>query len=168
MDLSLSQNFFDLDTYFSKRRVLRASKRDLEREISTTVDRDWILFLAEVSKYKVSRWSIFSHLLLNKIWRRVIHSFSVSTKLFRGIMKSASFDLSITALVLILEKSCLTQLLHESSCHANHWTDNMRLFRALQSRNWNTRFCSTKKKTERQAKTSKKVKLHSNKTVSSR
>ena len=67
MDLSLSQNFFDLDTYFSKRRVLRASKRDLEREISTTVDRDWIFFLAEVSKYKASRWSIFSRLSLNKI-----------------------------------------------------------------------------------------------------
>jgi len=30
MDLSLSQNFFDLDTYFSKQGVLRASKRDLE------------------------------------------------------------------------------------------------------------------------------------------
>ena len=55
MDLSLSRNFFDLDTCFLKRRVLRASKRDLEREISTTVDRDWIFFLAEVSKYKASR-----------------------------------------------------------------------------------------------------------------
>ena len=54
MDLSLLQNFFDLGTYFSKRRVLSASKRDLEREISTTVDRDWIFFLAEVSKYKAS------------------------------------------------------------------------------------------------------------------
>ena len=158
-------------------------KRDLEREISTTVGRDWIFFLAEVSKYKASRWSIFSRLSLNKIpaesypfiqsqqlfispeqWNYT----SVSTKLFRGIMNSASFDQSITALVLILGISRLTRLLRESSCHANRWTDNTRLFRALQSRNWNTRFCSTKKKTERQAKTSKKVKLHSNKTVSSR
>ena len=40
---------------FFKRRVLRASKRDLEREISTTVDQDWIIFLAKVSKYKASR-----------------------------------------------------------------------------------------------------------------
>ena len=36
MDLSPSQNVFDLGTYFSKRRVLRASKRDLEQEISAT------------------------------------------------------------------------------------------------------------------------------------
>ena len=52
MDLSLSRNFFDLDRYFLKPRVLRASKRVLEREISTTVDRDWIFFLAKFSKYK--------------------------------------------------------------------------------------------------------------------
>ena len=45
MDLRLSRNFFDLDMYFLKPRVLRASKRDLEREISTTVDRDRIFFL---------------------------------------------------------------------------------------------------------------------------
>ena len=53
--LNLSQNFFDLDTYFSKRRVLRVSKRDLERENSTSVDRDWIFFLVKVLKYKASR-----------------------------------------------------------------------------------------------------------------
>ena len=33
MDLSFLQNFFDLETYFSKRRVLRVSIRDLEQEI---------------------------------------------------------------------------------------------------------------------------------------
>ena len=54
MDLSLLQNFFDLDTNCSKPRVLRASKRDLKQEISTTVDRDWIFFLAKVSKYQAS------------------------------------------------------------------------------------------------------------------
>ena len=119
MDLSLSQNVFDLNTYFSKRRILRASKRDLEREISTTVDRDWIFFLAEVSKYKASRRSIFSRLSLNKIRPRVIHSFNhnsysflqsnetIKAFFFRGIMKSPSFNLSITALVLILDMSCL-------------------------------------------------------------
>ena len=149
MDLSLSQNFFDLDTHFSKRRILRASKRDLEREISTTVDRDWIFFLAEVSKYKASCCSIFSRLSLNKIRLRVIHFFNHTVihfsramklykhfyKLFRGIMNSASFDLSITPLVLILDISRLTGLLRESSCHANRCTDNTRSFRALQSRN---------------------------------
>ena len=56
------------------------------------------------------------------------------------IMNSASFDLSITALVLILDISRLIRLLRESRCHANRWTDNTRLFRALQSRNWNARF----------------------------
>ena len=38
MDLSLLQNFFNLDTYFFKQRVLRASKKKLEREILTIVD----------------------------------------------------------------------------------------------------------------------------------
>ena len=60
-------------------------------------------------------------------------------------MNSASFDLSIIALVLILDISCLTQLLRELGCHANRWTDNTRLFGAPQSRNWNVRFYSTKK-----------------------
>ena len=73
-------------------------------------------------------------------------------------MNSASFDLSIIALVLILDISCLTQLLRESGCHANRWTDNTRLFRAPQSRNCKVLF--NNKKTERQAKTSKKLKLH--------
>ena len=66
---------------------------------------------------------------------RVIHSFnhnsysfpqsnhytctSVSTKSFQGIMNSASFDLSITALVLILDTSSLTKLFCKLSCHAN-------------------------------------------------
>ena len=146
MDLSLSQNFFDLGTYFSKRRVLRASKRDLEREISTTVDRDWIFFLAEVSKYKASRWSIFSRLSLNKIRPRVIHSFNhnsysflQSNETIQAFLQNYFEELwtpqvlicRFTALVLILEISCLTRLLCESSCHANRWTDNTRLFRAL-------------------------------------
>ena len=56
MDLRLSLNFFDLDMYFLKPRVLRASKRDLEREISTTVDRDRIFFLAKFSKYRASHY----------------------------------------------------------------------------------------------------------------
>ena len=46
--ISLSQNFFNLDTYFFKTEsFLRTAKRDLEREISTTVDRDWIFFSCE-------------------------------------------------------------------------------------------------------------------------
>ena len=34
-----------INVYFLKQRVLRASKRDLEQEISTTLDQDWIFFL---------------------------------------------------------------------------------------------------------------------------
>ena len=143
MDLSLSQNFFDLGTYFSKRRVLRASKRDLEREISTTVGRDWTFFLAEVSKYKASRWSIFSRLSL----KRVIHSFNHNSYSFLQSNETIQaflqnyFEELWTPQVLIcwlqllfwLDISCHTRPLHESSCHANRWTDNTRLFRALQS-----------------------------------
>ena len=98
-----------------------------------------IFFLAKVSKYKASRLSF------NKIRPRVIHSFnnnsysflqsnqtteykSISTKLFQGIMNPVTFDLSITALVLILDISSLTRLPRESSCHANQWTDHTRLF----------------------------------------
>ena len=61
MDLRLSLNFFDLDMYFLKPRVLRASKRDLEREISTTVDRDRIFFSCEVFEVQ-SKPLLSSHL----------------------------------------------------------------------------------------------------------
>ena len=179
MDLSLSQNFFDLDMYFSKRRVLRASKRDLEREISTTVDRDWIFFLAEVSKYKASRWSIFSRLSISKIQPRVIHSFNHNSSSFlqsnetiqaflRNYFKELwSFDLLITALVLILDISCLTRLLRESSCHANRWTD-IRNYFGPSSHVSETQGFVQQKKNERQEETFKKVKSHANKSVSSR
>ena len=77
-------------------KVLRPSKRDLEREISTPVDRDWIFFLAEVLKYKASRWSILSRQSLNKIRPRVFHSiitvihFSRAIKLYKGFYKIVS------------------------------------------------------------------------------
>lgn len=92
-------------------------------------------FLAEVSKYKASRWSIFSRLSLNKIrpaescpfiqsWQLFIspeqsNYTSVSTKIFRGIMNSASFDLSIT----VLDISCLTRLAPriKLSCKSVNW-----------------------------------------------
>ena len=67
MDLRLSLNFFDLDMYFIKPRVLRASKRDLEREISTTVDRDRIFFLAKFSKYRASRCWVAIFLLSREV-----------------------------------------------------------------------------------------------------
>ena len=77
MDLSLSQNFFDLGTYFSKRRVLRASKRDLEREISTTVDRDWIFFLPRFRSIKQAAEAFFlAYRLIKSGQPRVIHSFN--------------------------------------------------------------------------------------------
>ena len=162
------QNFFDLDTYFSKRRILSASKRDLEfRPLWTELGffclpRFWstnqaaeACFLAyRLIKSGESYPFIQSKQLVisPEHWNYT----SVSTKLFRGIVNSTSFDLSITALVLILDISRLTRLLRESSCHANRWTDNTRLFRALQSRNWNTRFCSTKKKLKGKRKRPKK------------
>ena len=136
MDLSLSQNFFDLDTYFSKRRILSASKRDLEfRPLWTELGffclpRFWstnqaaeACFLAyRLIKSGESYPFIQSKQLVisPEHWNYT----SVSTKLFRGIVNSTSFDLSITALVLILDISRLTRLLRESSCHANRWTDN--------------------------------------------
>ena len=61
MDLSLSRNYFDLDRYFLKPRVLRASKRDLEREISTTVERNWIFFFLRVFEVQ-SKPLLSSHL----------------------------------------------------------------------------------------------------------
>ena len=67
MDLRLSLNFFDLDMYFLKPRVLRASKRDLEREISTTVDRDRIFFLAKFSKYRASHCWVAIFLLSREV-----------------------------------------------------------------------------------------------------
>ena len=95
--ISLSQNFFNLDTYFFKTEsFLRTAKRDLEREISTTVDRDWIFFfLRRFSSTKQATEEFFSQSNFT----------SLSTKLFHGIMNSASFDLSISALVLILDIS---------------------------------------------------------------
>ena len=44
MDFRLSQNAFNFYQYLSKRSILRASKRDLEREIVITVDRDSLFF----------------------------------------------------------------------------------------------------------------------------
>ena len=97
MDLSLSQNFFDLDTYFSKRRVLRASKRDLEREISTSVDRDWIFFLPRFRSTKQAAEAFFLAYRLIKSGRELsIHSiitvihFSRAMKLYRCFYKIIS------------------------------------------------------------------------------
>ena len=89
--ISLSQNFFNLDTYFSKRRVLRTAKRDLEREISTTVDRDWIFFLAKVSKYKASHWRIFFSIKLYKPFYKII-SWNYELRKFWSIDFSSCFD----------------------------------------------------------------------------
>ena len=138
MDLSLSQDFFDLGTYFWKRRVLRASKRDLEQEISTTVDRDWIFFLPRFRSTKQAAEAFFLGLSLNKIRpaESSIHSiitvihFSRAIKLYKRFYKIISGNNELR----------LTRLLRESSCHANRWTDKYAVIRALQSRNWNARF----------------------------
>lgn len=87
MDLSLSQNFFDLDTYFSNRRILRASKRDLEREISTTVDRDWIFFfLPKFRSTKQAAEAFFLAYRLIKSGRELsIHSVLTVIHFFRAM-----------------------------------------------------------------------------------
>ena len=97
MDLSLSQNFFDLDTYFSKRRVLRASKRDLEREILTTVGWDWIFFLPRFRSTKQAAEAFFLAYRLIKSGRELsIHSiitvihFSRAMKLYKRFYKIIS------------------------------------------------------------------------------
>ena len=111
MDLSLSQNFFVLDTYFLKRRVLRASKRDLEQEISSTVDRDCIFFFCQGFEQAAEAFflayrliksgrELSIHSIITVIYfSRAMKLFKRFYKLFRGIMNSASFDLSIIALV---------------------------------------------------------------------
>ena len=127
IDFSLSRNLFDLDTYLLKRRVLRASKRDLEREISITVDRDWIFFLLKFSKYsqnKEQRLVDLEEFFLayqDRLKELSIHSIKIVIrffraiklckrfyKLFHGIITSASFDQSMSPLVLILDISGLT------------------------------------------------------------
>ena len=127
IDFSLSRNLFDLDTYFLKRRVLRVSKRDLEREISITVDRDWIFFLLKFSKYsqnKEQRLVDLEEFFLayqDRLKELSIHSIKIVIrffraiklckrfyKLFHGIITSASFDQSMSPLVLILDISGLT------------------------------------------------------------
>ena len=97
MDLSLLQNFFDLDTYFSKRGILRASKIDLEREISTTVDRDWIFFLPRFRSTKQAAEAFFLAYRLIKSGRELsIHSiitvihFSRAMKLYKRFYKIIS------------------------------------------------------------------------------
>ena len=51
-----------INVYFLKQRVLRASKRDLEQEISTTLDQDWIFFLQNFRSTKQANveWPSFS------------------------------------------------------------------------------------------------------------
>ena len=127
IDFSLSRNLFDLDTYLLKRRVLRALKRDLEREILITVDRDWIFFLLKFSKYsqnKEQRLVDLEEFFLayqDRLKELSIHSIKIVIrffraiklckrfyKLFHGIITSASFDQSMSPLVLILDISGLT------------------------------------------------------------
>ena len=55
MDLSLSQNFFNLDTYFFKTESFENLRKEiLNEKFRTLRHRDWIFFLANVSKYKAS------------------------------------------------------------------------------------------------------------------
>ena len=91
-------------------------------------------------------------------------------------MNSASFDLSITALVLILDVS-RRELSHYVPVSLDYSANQVvmqigeltiRGYFGPCSHVTETQGFVQQKKTERQAKTFKKVKLHSNKTVSSR
>ena len=64
-DLSFPRNFFDLGSYLSKRRVLKASKRNLEREISTTAETEF--FSREVCEVQ-SKPLLSSHLYIDTCW----------------------------------------------------------------------------------------------------
>ena len=97
----------------SKRRVLRASKRDLEREISTTVDPDWIFFLAEVSKYNQAAEAFFLAYRLIKSSRELsIHSiitvihFSTAIKLCKCFYKIISRNYELRKFWSVNYSSC--------------------------------------------------------------
>ena len=84
-------------------------------------------------------------------------------------MNSTSFDLSITALVLILDISCLTRLPLESMQVVMQIGELAILgYFGPCSHVTETQGFVQPKKSERQAKKSKKVNLHSNKSVSFR
>ena len=138
-----SQNFFDLGTYFSKRRVLRASKRDLEREISTTVDRDRIFFLPRFRSTKQAAEAFFLAYRLIKSGRpRVPHSFNHNSYSFLQSNQTIQAFLRNYFEELWIPQVLICRLQFQTiSC----WTDNRRLFRALQSRNWNAGVFLTKK-----------------------
>ena len=146
MDVSLSQNL-----YFSKSRILRA----LKREISTTVDRDWIFFSRrgfEVQTKPLKHFFIKSgrELSIHSIIT-VIH-FSRAMKLYKRFYKIISRNYELRKFWSVDYSSCFDFRYFPShsttpriklSCKSVNW--QYALFRALQSRNWNTRFCSTKK-----------------------
>ena len=108
MDLRLSLNFFDLDVYFLKPRVLRASKRDLEREISTTVDRDRIFFLAKFSKYRASRCWVAIFLLSREVSFNFFNKkikLKVKRKRKKKVKLHSDKSVSFTACVVYILKS---------------------------------------------------------------
>ena len=177
MDLSLSQNFFDLDTYFSKRRILRASKTDLEREISTTVDRDWIYFLPRFRSTKQAAEAFFlAYRLIKSSRPRVIHSFNHNSYSFLHSNQTIQaflrnyFEELWTPQVLSVDYSFRYFLSHSISS-ANQVVMQIgeltiRGYFGPCSQVTETQgFFQQKKNTERQAKTSKKVKLHADKSV---
>ena len=79
-------------------------------------------------------------------------------------MNSASFDLSIT----VLDISCLTRLAPRIKLSCKSVNRQYAVISGPAVTQLKRKVFFDKKKTERQAKTSKKVKLHANKSVSSR
>ena len=94
--ISLSQNYFNLDTYFFKTESFEnRKKRSWTRNFDHCGPRLDFFFLRRFPSTKHATEEFFSQSNFT----------SLSTKLFHGIMNSASFDLSISALVLILDIS---------------------------------------------------------------
>ena len=94
--INLSQNFFNLGTYFFKTESFEnRKKRSWTRNFDHCGPRLDFFFFCRFPSTKHATEEFFSQSNFT----------SLSTKLFHGIMNSASFDLSISALVLILDIS---------------------------------------------------------------
>ena len=134
------------------------------------MDRDWIFFLPRFRSTKKTAKAFFHAYRLTKSSRELsIHSvitvihFSRAIKLYKRFYKIISRNYELRKFWSVDYSCCFDFryfLSHSTtpqiklSCKSVNW--QYAVIPAVQSRNWNTRFCSTTKKTERQAKTSKK------------
>ena len=182
MDLSLRKTSSTWVRIFQKGEFWELQKEILREKFRPLWTEIGFFFRAEVSKYKASRWSIFSCLSLNKIWPRVFHSIITVIHFFRAIkLYKYFYEIVLRNYELCKFWSVDYSACFDFRCFPSHST-TPRIKLSCKSVNWpairgyfgpcshvtETQGFVQQKKTERQAKTFKKVKLHSNKTVSSR